>query len=121
MRCNYEIDELDLSVRVYNVLLRAGITTVSLLNELNDKKLFGEIEGLSSKGIAEIQEKLKSYNSGLRDCPFCGGKNICIIDESEPEHPEFAVCCDMTEGGCGATSGYRRTKEEAIEAWNRRN
>lgn len=116
-----EIEELDLSVRTYHILVRAGITSIPILQELNDKRLLGEVAGLRDRDIAEIQEKLKSHNSRLRDCPFCGGKNICIIDESEPEHPEFAVCCDMTEGGCGATSGYRRTKEEAIEAWNRRN
>ena len=38
-RCGYEIDELDLSVRVYNVLLRAGITTISDLKKLEDFEL----------------------------------------------------------------------------------
>ena len=30
----------------------------------------------------------------------------------------YAVCCPKTEGGCGATSGWNKTKEEAKNAWN---
>lgn len=59
-RYGYEIDELDLSVRVYNVLLCAGIKTISDLKNLDDEEL-GKIRNLSSKGIAEIREKLKAY------------------------------------------------------------
>ena len=57
-RCGYQIDDLDLSVRVYNLLLRAGITTVPDLGSLTDEEL-GKIKGLSAKGIQEIKEKLK--------------------------------------------------------------
>lgn len=59
-RCGYEIDELNLSIRVYNVLLCAGIKTISNLKKLDDEEL-GKIKNLSSKGIAEIREKLKAY------------------------------------------------------------
>lgn len=67
----------------------------------------------------------------LTPCPFCGNEKLVILDEgcnfeiyenSEifENIPNYAVCCDFYRGGCGATSGYRRTEEEAIEAWNRR-
>lgn len=61
----------------------------------------------------------------LTPCPFCGNKKIFILEEGDNSGiyeniPNYAVCCDFHRGGCGATSGYRRTEEEAIEAWNRR-
>ena len=69
----------------------------------------------------------------LRECPFCGGRNIFVgtiaeIRMIEKDHPDywnestyFQVVCDWTEGGCGASSGGGiHTKEQAIEAWNRR-
>lgn len=66
----------------------------------------------------------------LKPCPFCGSEKLIIAgcrglnecnncEECENEY-RYAVCCDFTEGGCGATSGYRLNEEEAIEAWNRR-
>lgn len=60
IRLNYEIDELDLSVRVYNVLARAGIKTIYQLEGFDDEGLKG-IYGLSGKGISEIKEKLSEY------------------------------------------------------------
>ena len=69
----------------------------------------------------------------LKPCPFCGedtsvfcmsAAQIEMLDEDDPNYDnavfEFAVCCDFHLGGCGATSGYRDTAEEAVEAWNRR-
>ena len=66
----------------------------------------------------------------LKPCPFCGGEKLIITDCRELEGcndfeifehaPRYAVCCDFTQGGCGAESGYRITKKEAIEAWDRR-
>lgn len=69
----------------------------------------------------------------LKPCPFCGedmsvfcysAAQIGMLDEDDPNYDnavfEFAVCCDFHLGGCGATSGYRDTAEEAVEAWNRR-
>lgn len=61
----------------------------------------------------------------LTPCPFCGNEKLFILDEGDNSGayeniPNYAVCCDFYRGGCGATSGYRRTEEEAIEAWNRR-
>ena len=66
----------------------------------------------------------------LKPCPFCGGEKLIIADYRELEGcnnleeyeciPCYTVCCDFNQDGCGATSGYRQTESEAIEAWNRR-
>ena len=61
----------------------------------------------------------------LTPCPFCGNEKLVILDEGCSSEiyeniPNYAVCCDFYRGGCGATSRYHRTEEEAIEAWNRR-
>lgn len=66
----------------------------------------------------------------LKPCPFCGSEKLIITNRKELEEcnnferyeciPCYTVCCDFNQGGCGAASGYRLIKEEAIEAWNRR-
>lgn len=60
----------------------------------------------------------------LLPCPFCGntklfvGTSDDILDDGKTN--EFAVCCDFSQGGCGASSGFEDTMEEAIEIWNKR-
>ena len=49
----------------------------------------------------------------LKPCPFCGSKNIDLVDYSAVI--VFVQCDD-----CCATFPQFDTKEEAIEAWNRR-
>ena len=68
----------------------------------------------------------------LKPCPFCGKTNLFVGTEEEIELQDeedenyrvnshtYCVCCDMHKGGCGASSGFRFTVDEAIEAWNRR-
>ena len=61
-------------------------------------------------------------------CPFCGNEKVKVIscdedccDDTECEgciKKCYAVRCPKTEGGCGATSGWNKTKEEAKNAWN---
>ena len=65
--------------------------------------------------------------SKLKKCPFCGNKNIFVgrdweiagLDEGDGTG-YFAAVCDYLNGGCGAAGGYRKTKEEAIATWNKR-
>ena len=45
----------------------------------------------------------------LKPCPFCGGKAHII-------HEGYWIMYE----DCQSESGYYETKEEAIEAWNRR-
>lgn len=69
----------------------------------------------------------------LKSCPHCGKEAARFTDCTESvcsghsceyiatcRCMTFAIVCDRHHGGCGATGGYYRTKEEAIEAWNRR-
>lgn len=51
-------------------------------------------------------------NDELKPCPFCGGE--AIIDGCDDTL--WIVICKE----CNASIGYKETKEEAIEAWNRR-
>lgn len=48
----------------------------------------------------------------LKPCPFCGGTNLTMVS-CEGEH--YAGCFTCHTCGPGGTS-----REEAIEAWNRR-
>lgn len=58
-----------------------------------------------------------SETSELKACPFCGKTDCVYINE---DNKLYQVVCDYTRGGCGASSGYIDTKEEAIENWNKR-
>lgn len=69
----------------------------------------------------------------LKPCPHCGKTESLIVGTDE-EFGEvgfgeyYQVCCSAymdfssgrNDGGCGASSGYAATREEAIEKWNRR-
>ena len=49
----------------------------------------------------------------LKPCPFCGCKDIIIRRE---DYNLFGANCN----DCGAEGSYCDTKEEAVEAWNKR-
>ncbi len=61
----------------------------------------------------------------LKPCPFCGGEAMIIKRKSNAAGSKFVYrvqCCADEEDGCSCipkTWNYY-TKEEAIEAWNRR-
>ena len=53
----------------------------------------------------------------LKSCPFCGGAELeCLKTPSFG----FRVGCEGFNKACYATGPYRRTKQAAIAAWNRR-
>ncbi|MBC5688128.1 Lar family restriction alleviation protein [Mediterraneibacter sp. NSJ-55] len=76
----------------------------------------------------------------LKPCPHCKNKNLEFTDVhsleecgnfdtdlclcNKYEHPGHciykSVVCSVQRGGCGASSGYYLTEEEAAKAWNRR-
>lgn len=81
----------------------------------------------------------KKIDYKLSPCPFCGSaKAPTVMTAQESEqcvHFESASCkcfeldaecevahvvCDMTKGGCGASSGFRMSKGEAANDWNQR-
>lgn len=59
------IDELELSVRAYNCLKRAGINTIA---DFLDKTIddLGKVRNLGKKSIDEIEEKLNNHPGGFQ-------------------------------------------------------
>ena len=53
------IEELDLSVRSFNCLKRAGINTVNDLIEKSEEEMM-KVRNLGKKSFDEVKEKLKS-------------------------------------------------------------
>lgn len=59
------IEELDLSVRSYNCLKRAGINTVQELNTKSEEDMM-KVRNLGRKSLEEVQEKLQELGLSLR-------------------------------------------------------
>ncbi|NLJ73451.1 MAG: DNA-directed RNA polymerase subunit alpha [Firmicutes bacterium] len=59
------VEELDLSVRSYNCLKRAGINTVEELTKKTEEDLM-KVRNLGKKSLAEIKEKLAEFALSLR-------------------------------------------------------
>lgn len=59
------IEELDLSVRSYNCLKRAGINTVCELTQKSEEDMM-KVRNLGKKSLEEVDEKLHELGLGLR-------------------------------------------------------
>ncbi len=59
------IEELDLSVRAYNCLKRAGIDTVAELVQRNQEDMM-KVRNLGKKSLEEVEQKLIALGLGLR-------------------------------------------------------
>lgn len=59
------IEELDLSVRSYNCLKRAGINTVQELVQKSEEDMM-KVRNLGKKSLEEVQQKLEGLNLGLK-------------------------------------------------------
>ncbi len=60
------IEELDLSVRSYNCLKRAGINTVDELVQRNEEEMM-KVRNLGRKSLEEVQQKLSALGLTLRE------------------------------------------------------
>ena len=60
------IDELELSVRSYNCLKRAGINTVAELVERDEEEMM-KVRNLGRKSLEEVQLKLAALGLSLRE------------------------------------------------------
>lgn len=60
------IEELDLSVRSYNCLKRAGINTVDELVQRNEEEMM-KVRNLGRKSLEEVQQKLSGLGLTLRN------------------------------------------------------
>ena len=58
------IEELDLSVRAYNCLKRAGINTVAELVQRNQEDMM-KVRNLGRKSLEEVEQKLEALNLSL--------------------------------------------------------
>ena len=63
---NITIEDLDLSVRSYNCLKRAGISTVYELTEKSEDDMM-KVKNLGKKSLKEIKEKLAALGLSFRD------------------------------------------------------
>ena len=59
------IEELDLSVRAYNCLKRAGINTLAELVQRNQEDMM-KVRNLGRKSLEEVEQKLEALGLGLR-------------------------------------------------------
>ena len=59
------IEELDLSVRAYNCLKRAGINSVAELVQKNQDDMM-KVRNLGRKSLEEVEQKLNALGLGLR-------------------------------------------------------
>ena len=60
------IEDMDLSVRSYNCLKRAGISTVEQLIKKSESDL-AKVKNLGKRSLEEVIDKLKSYSLSLRN------------------------------------------------------
>ena len=63
---NMPIEELELSVRSYNCLKRAGIATVAELTQKTEDEMM-KVRNLGKKSLKEVKEKLLENNLSFRD------------------------------------------------------
>jgi len=62
---NRQVEDLDLSVRSYNCLKRAGIHSVRQLVDFSENNLM-DIRNFGAKSIEEVKDKLESMGLGLK-------------------------------------------------------
>ena len=60
------IEDMDLSVRSYNCLKRAGISTVEDLTKKSESDL-AKVKNLGKRSLEEVIAKLQSYGLSLRN------------------------------------------------------
>ena len=60
----------------------------------------------------------------IKPCPFCGGKEITVCTTEDLGHYNvefgFFCVCDARRCGCGASTGWSETEDDAMDDWNRR-
>ena len=59
--CDTEVAEMELSVRAYNCLRRANITTVGELADMAMEGKLSQLRNMGAKTVREIQTKLLCY------------------------------------------------------------
>lgn len=75
------IDVLDFTVRTYNSLKRAGISTIEQLRILSNEELM-QVERFSPKCVEEVHEKLKKY---AEECATSHTESVMEIESDMAE------------------------------------
>lgn len=112
------IEELDLSVRAYNCLKRAGITKVGQILEMSEEDLLS-VRNFGRKSLDELKERLEARgyieSSRLVETPVEGEAAVAAepsaeapVDAEEEEEPEEEATAEEDEEEAGV--------EEAEEA-----
>lgn len=68
----FTIEDLDLSVRAFNCLTRAGIRTVEELTQMTEED-FKKVRNLGKKSTEEIRQKLQSLGFDFKEDPELAG------------------------------------------------
>ena len=63
-----KIESMNLSIRTFNALKRAGINTAQQLSEMTGDELM-RVRLLGVKGVEEVREKLREIKGSLKDAP----------------------------------------------------
>ena len=79
-----KIEELDLSVRSYNCLKRAGINTVGDLTQKNEEEMM-RVRNLGRKSLKEVIQKLREIGLELRRSYDMGSSYLENDDTEEDE------------------------------------
>lgn len=64
-KVNMSVEDLDLTVRSYNCLKRAGITTVDELTQKTEEEM-SRVRNLGKKSLKEVKEKLQQLGLGFK-------------------------------------------------------
>ncbi|OIJ44839.1 DNA-directed RNA polymerase subunit alpha [Rice orange leaf phytoplasma] len=78
-----EIEQLDLSVRLFNSLKRAGIDTVAALVKLSEKEVV-KLKSLGRKSFQELKDKFLEY--GLEFNDYLKGALHHSVEEDKDKH-----------------------------------
>ena len=94
------IEELDLSVRSYNCLKRAGINTVSELTQKTEDDMM-KVRNLGKKSLEEVQQKMEALGLYFdRPIPKSTGREYFSpswLDEKLHASGEFRCAADMPD------------------------
>ena len=133
-KADYFVLRLDKDPHALRALLTyansVGTENLELSSDLHKKlKEYGVEGGQACATIIDgvrfpffVLQKIKDGEPELKPCPFCGEKRELLPSEAlnAKWHNQFTVCCSINANGCGSTSRYADSKQEAIKAWNKR-
>lgn len=95
-KCNISIDVLKLSVRSYNALKRARITTIGQLISKTEKDLL-KIRSLGVSCVEEIKKKLKMFLPQLELVPIKESLNILRLPEHIKHKLKSSKICTLEQ------------------------